>query len=266
MAVLKTGPSPLGPKPESPIHNALAFVMRDFEALMCAHETVLLRSLAAEADGQSRRRRREHIRREAGRLALSDLGTVYTRKQIARSLHAVESLGKSAEERLRAATHHVDLETEPSLAMIRNGHFRLYSTDLFEALGRPIDIRFGTLRFHTYPAHPLDAEGSPATLTAVELALNTSFFVARSDETHHSFSIPEIPSLTNRGILSRKPDDEGAFPDYDSWLLFTFLGNGCLKVEIPIEMCADVYGGDLRGRENEEVVFWAMFVEDAPAG
>jgi hypothetical protein len=74
--------------------------------------------------------------------------------------------------------------------------------------------------------------------------------------------MPETPSLTNRGILSRKPEDGGAFPEYDSWLLFTFLGNGCLKVEIPIEMCADVYGGNLRGRENEEVVFWGIFVED----
>ncbi|KAJ8105698.1 hypothetical protein OPT61_g10021 [Boeremia exigua] len=74
--------------------------------------------------------------------------------------------------------------------------------------------------------------------------------------------MPTAPSLQNRGILSRKPDDGGAFPDFDSWLLFTFLGSGCLKLEVPIEMCANVYGGRLRGRENEEVTFWGFFVDD----
>jgi hypothetical protein len=264
MAVLKTDPSPPGPKPDNEAHGALAFVMRDFKALMGAYET----ALAAEAEGPSRRRSRETIRREAGRLALSDLGTVYTRKQIRRSLHAVESFGKSTEERLHTVAHHLNPETDSSLAMIRNGYFELYSTELFDALGQPTDIRFGTLRFHTSPANPSGAGHGAGLWTTVELALNSSFFVAHSEETSpfHSFSVPEIPSLTNRGILSRKMGDEGAFlPNYDSWLLFTFLGNGCLKVEIPIEMCADVYGGGFRGRENEEVVFWGMFVEDAEA-
>jgi hypothetical protein len=27
-------------------------------------------------------------------------------------------------------------------------------------------------------------------------------------------------------------------------------------------MCADVYGGSLRGRENQEVLFWGFFVDD----
>ena len=74
--------------------------------------------------------------------------------------------------------------------------------------------------------------------------------------------MPTAPSLQNRGIRSRNPDDDGAFPEFDSWLLFTFLGNGCLKLEVPIEMCAQIYGGPLRGRENEEVTFWGFFVDD----
>lgn len=79
---------------------------------------------------------------------------------------------------------------------------------------------------------------------------------------YHTFRLPTTPSLQNRGILSRRAEDDGAFPDFDSWLLFTFLGNGCIKLEVPIEMCADVYGERLQGRENEEVVFWGFFVDD----
>ncbi|KAF2015801.1 hypothetical protein BU24DRAFT_422113 [Aaosphaeria arxii CBS 175.79] len=130
-------------------------------------------------------------------------------------------------------------------------------------LGQPTDLRFGTLRFYSASVPSID-ELEEIDCTAVEMALNSSFFIADSTETlpYHSFQMPAVPSLRNRGILSRKPADGGSFPDYDSWLLFTFFGNGCLKLEIPIEMCADVYGGALRGRENQEVTFWGVFVED----
>lgn len=240
--------------------NGLRDVVRDFQELVQRYETGLLRSLEQE-EVEPHSRQRDRVRRDAFRLASSDLSASYSRKQIHDALAAAETQGKTAEERLHAGAPEC-LEEDPTLANIRNGHFRLYSTELFELLGQPTDLRFGSLRFHTEDREgALREEGAPPPSTTVEIALNSSFFVGESNSTqaYHSFSIPDAPSLTNRGLLCRKPD---AYPEYDSWVLFTFLGNGCLKVEVPIEMCADVYGGDLRGRENEEVVFWGLFVED----
>jgi len=165
---------------------------------------------------------------------------------------------------LRDSTDNIDIDDEDEdqdedLGSLHNGYFRLYSTELFDLLDQPTDLRFGSLRFHKHAASPLESPW-----VNVELALNSSFFVADSMETlpYHTFRLPSTPSLQNRGILSRKAEDNGAFPTYDSWLLFTFLGNGCIKLEVPIEMCADVYGDQLRGRENEEVLFWGFFVDD----
>jgi hypothetical protein len=267
MAALKTTSSKRDAKVDWAAQNPLARVMREFKELMLSYETGLLRSLegAKENEPQEQRaRRRDALRQEACRLAITDLGTTYMRKHIRRSLDLAESQAKSAEEQLHAASTAWGIDTESDLSSIHHGHFRLYSTQLFDMLGQPTDLRFGTLRFHASSMHSSNDLSLGSSCTAVELALNSSFFVADSSETlpYHCFSMPETPSLTNRGILSRKPEDGGAFPEYDSWLLFTFLGNGCLKVEIPIEMCADVYGGNLRGRENEEVVFWGIFVED----
>jgi hypothetical protein len=260
MAFLKSHVSFRSSKDEDTGRSPLRVLMREFQELARSYETALQRSLAGW-DFDWDLQWKKQIQSEARRLALTDLSTQYTRKHIRRSLVAEESLAKSAEERLHAATRageveRVEPDAEVGLGTITKGYFRLYSTELFDMLGQPTDLRFGTLRFHT----PIDN----STPSSVELALNDSFFVAQSDETlpFHSFAVPSSPSLTNRGILSRKPKDNGAFPPYDSWLLFTFLGHGCLKLEVPIEMCADVYGGPLLGRENEEIVFWAIFVED----
>jgi hypothetical protein len=259
MAALKRDAAPRDVKPPSD-PSPLARVMREFEELVRSVETGLLLSLAepaAELDSA----RRESVRREACRLAISDLSTSYTRKYIRRSLTDAESQGKRLEEQL----HTLALDgpaADDLLDSLHNGHFRLYSTELFDALGQPTDLRFGTLRFYKHAASPADDQQSP--WVTVELALSSSFFVADSMETlpYHTFRLPTTPSLQNRGILSRKPEDDGAFPEFDSWLLFTFLGNGCIKLEVPIEMCADVYGGRLQGRENEEVLFWGFFVDD----
>ncbi|PZD36565.1 hypothetical protein A1F97_00089 [Pyrenophora tritici-repentis] len=219
------------PDPSSP----LARMMREFEELVKTFEEGLLRSLE---DGEHKDHRPEHVHREACRLAISDLSSKYTPKYI----HGDEHLGS-----------------------LHNGYFRLYSSELFDLLGEPTDLRFGTLRFHkNSPPSPLPETSSPQSpWVTVELALNDSFFVADSMETlpYHTFRLPTTPSLRNCGILSRKPEDPG-FPEFDSWLLFTFLGNGCIKLEVPIEMCADIYGGNLCGRENEEVLFWGIFVDD----
>jgi hypothetical protein len=176
--------------------------------------------------------------------------------------------GKRVEDQLQSLSlsgHATDDQSD--LGSLHNGYFRLYSTELFDLLGQPTELRFGTLRFHkdTLSVHETPSQlPPPSPHVTVELALNDSFFVADSDETlpYHTFRLPTTPSLQNRGIRSRKFDQEGTFPEYDSWLLFTFLGNGCIKLEVPIEMCADVYGGRLRGRENEEVLFWGFFVDD----
>lgn len=239
------------------------------------------------------------VRLEACRLAISDLSAKYMRKYIRTSLDAAECEGKRLEEQLQnlsfttcssttssnpnsfediaqSRNHREDWDEdedtghdrtsnnnrEGQLGGLHHGHFRLYSTELFDLLGQPTELRLGTLRFHKHSLPTMSsAESSRVT---VELALNNSFFIADSIETlpYHSFRLPSTPSLQNRGILSRKPEDEGAFPAFDSWLLFTFLGNGCIKVEVPVEMCADVYGDKLRGRENEEVLFWGLFVDD----
>ena len=263
MAALKTATCKRDEKLDSTGIAPLARVMREYKELVLSYETGLLRSLEGEDSYIASARRRDALRQEASRLALTDLGASYTRKHIRRSLDIAESQAKSAEEQLHAASTSWDLEAESDLRSLHQGHFRLYSTQLFELLGQPTDLRFGTLRFHSKPSYCSDSANPDSDCTSVELALNSSFFVADSSETpYHFFSLPKSPSLTNRGILSRKLEDGGAFPDYDSWLLFTFLGNGCLKVEIPVEMCADVYGGNLLGRENEEVVFWGIFVED----
>ncbi|KAF2645829.1 hypothetical protein P280DRAFT_130312 [Massarina eburnea CBS 473.64] len=273
MAALKT-PNLRDQKPDD-AHDAraaspLAQMMREFEQLVRRYETGLLRSLEdapptvpkpdAPDAPDARPGRREDVRHKACRLAIAELSNAYTRKQIRRSLNAAESQGRREEEQLHEedAAAAAD-DDDGDLRSIHNGYFRLYSTELFDLLGQPTDLRFGTLRFHQHDACVPEQAG-----VSVELALGSAFFVADSLETlpYHAFKMPNAPSLQNRGILSRKPEDNGAFPDYDSWLLFTFLGNGCLKLEVPIEMCADVYGGPLRGRENEEVHFWGMFVED----
>lgn len=247
--------------------SPLARVMREFEQLVLDFEHGLQRSLddpRTTAHHSAQQWCRDDIRREACRLAITDLSDRYTRKHIRRSLHAAEAEGKRVEEQLHRLTLATGADAEDELG-IHNGYFRLYSTELFDLLGQPTDLRFGTLRFHpsAQDIAPPSVE-HPFTGLAVELALNNSFFVANSDETlpYHTFRMPTAPSLQNRGILSRDPEDDGAFPEFDSWLLFTFLGNGCLKLEVPIEMCANVYGGSLRGRENEEVTFWGFFVDD----
>jgi hypothetical protein len=240
--------------------------MREFEELVRTFESGLLRSLDAAASDGLDSAGRDAIRREACRLAISDLSNQYTRKHIRRSLHAAECEGKRVEEQLHSLTLRGAPHDDEDLGSLHNGYFRLYSTELFDLLGQPTDLRFGSLRFHrsTSPSGLVLPPHSPSSWVNVELALNSSFFVADSMETlpYHTFRLPTTPSLQNRGILSRKPEDNGAFPTYDSWLLFTFLGNGCIKLEVPVEMCADVYGGNLRGRENDEVLFWGFFVDD----
>ena len=269
MALLKRDTAARDAKPRDADADAdaspLARVMREFEQLVLDFESGLQRSLDdARTTAQHRMRGwcAHDIRREACRMAVSDLSDKYTRKHIRRSLHAAESEGKRVEEQL----HNLSLTPGPDAHHelgIHNGYFRLYSTELFDLLGQPTHLRFGTLRFHNHDTPPFHHYPQSNGVT-VELALNNSFFVADSDETlpYHTFRMPTAPSLQNRGILSRNPDDHGAFPNFDSWLLFTFLGNGCLKLEVPIEMCANVYGGRLRGRENEEVTFWGFFVDD----
>lgn len=248
----------------------LARAMREFEELVRDYGISLSQSLGkSQVD--------ETVRREASRLAISDLSDKYTRKYISQSLSAAESEGKRVEELLQAlsldntaaCTTREELDADQEdLSSLHHGYFRLYSTELFDLLGQPTDLRFGSLRFHK---HSVSSDSCAASLDPesprvhVELALNNSFFVADSMDTlpYHAFRLPATPSLQNRGILSRRAEDNGTFPDFDSWLLFTFLGNGCIKLEAPIEMCADIYGDRLCGRENEEVVFWGFFVDDA---
>ena len=251
--------------------SPLARVMREFEQLVRDFERGLQRSLddpRAAAQHALGAWGDDDVRREACRLAISDLSDKYTRKHIRRSLHAAEAEGKRIEDQLHRLSPTAAPDTDGELD-IHHGYFRLYSTELFDLLGQPTELRFGTLRFHTHDASPQpQAQAQPqpphSPGVALELALNNAFFVANSDETlpYHTFRMPTAPSLQNRGIRSRNPDDDGAFPEFDSWLLFTFLGNGCLKLEVPIEMCAQIYGGPLRGRENEEVTFWGFFVDD----
>ncbi|KZM21141.1 hypothetical protein ST47_g7715 [Ascochyta rabiei] len=305
-------------KPDTPARDAkpldadtaapaspLARVMREFEQLVLDFERGLQRSLADPCPAPLAPAYDAHdahdIRREACRLAISDLSDTYARKHIRCSLHAAEAEGKRVEEQLhqrdrqRNRDRALALDTADDALGIHHGYFRLYSTELFDLLGQPTDLRFGTLRFHkhadnvhnTHPyqvddahldhvddahldrrddAHPDQVDDTHLNTpgVTVELALSHAFFVADSAETlpYHTFRMPSTPSLQNRGLLSRNPDDAGAFPDFDSWLLFTFLSSACLKLEVPIEMCAHVYGGRLRGRENEEVTFWGFFVDD----
>ena len=277
MAALKSDALAHGAKSSPPdASSPLARMMREFEDLVKTFEEGLLRSLD---DGQlDHHHGPEHVHREACRLAISDLSSKYTPKYIRRSLNAAESEGKRVEDQLHTlsltATPNPnpndtdtddDQDADEHLGSLHNGYFRLYSSELFDLLGEPTDLRFGTLRFHKNTPSPQPQAPSPQSpWVTVELALNDSFFVADSMETlpYHTFRLPTAPSLRNCGILSRKPQDQGTFPDFDSWLLFTFLGNGCIKLEVPIEMCADIYGGRLRGRENEEVLFWGIFVDD----
>ncbi|KAJ4370368.1 hypothetical protein N0V83_004886 [Neocucurbitaria cava] len=271
MAVLKRDAAPRDAKPGDAPSSPLARVMREFEDLVDRFETGLLRSLDDAGDAspaQLKGRHCDHVRREACRLAISDLSNQYACKHIRRSLDQAESAGKRVEEQLQSLSLSGSARDDDDLGSLHNGYFRLYSTELFDLLGQPAELRLGTLRFHRHCAAPetesLPHQQPPQPWVTVELALNHAFFVADSMETlpYHTFRLPTTPSLQNRGILSRKPEEGGAFPSFDSWLLFTFLGNGCIKLEVPIEMCADVYGGRLRGRENEEVLFWGFFVDD----
>ncbi|KAH8726194.1 hypothetical protein GQ44DRAFT_614004 [Phaeosphaeriaceae sp. PMI808] len=255
-------------EPNSP-SSSLARVMREFEGLVRTFEAGLLYSLDAATNESNvlDSSCREDIRREACRLAIQDLSNKYTRKYIRRSIYDTEAEGKRVEDQLHNLTLTGPADEHHHLGSMHNGYFRLYSTELFDLLGQPTDLRFGSLRFHKH--HNIsETDVAPHVAQSpwvhIELAINNSFFVADSMETlpYHTFRLPSTPSLQNRGILSRKPEDNGTFPEFDSWLLFTFLGNGCIKLEIPIEMCADVYGDRLRGRENEEVLFWGFFIDD----
>jgi hypothetical protein len=243
-------------------------VMREFKELVGSFEAGLLRSLEEAGSDDTPSLRRDHVHREACRLAISDLSNRYTRKHIRRSLHDAECEGKRLEEQLHRLSLNTLAEPSEHLGSLHNGYFRLYSTELFDLLEQPTDLRFGTLRFHhshsSSSTESLPQQDSQSPGVSLELALGDSFFVADSSETlpYHTFRLPSVPSLQNRGILCRRLEDNGAFPDFDSWLLFTFLGNGCIKLEVPIEMCAAVYGGRLSGRENEEVLFWGFFVDD----
>lgn len=266
MPALKRDAAARDAKPAAADSSPLARVMREFDELVQSFEIGLRRSLEdspAAHPAHLMAAPRDHIRREACRLAISDLSTRYARKHIRQSLHHAEAEGKRLEEQLHSLSlHHAALDDDHRLDGLHNGYFRLYSTELFDLLGQPTDLRFGTLRFHRQ-ASPLDPDLSSPRVT-LELALNNAFYVADSIDTlpYHAFRLPTAPTLQNRGIRSRKPQDDGAWPEFDSWLLFTFLGNGCLKLEVPIEMCADVYGSRLRGRENEEVLFWGFLVDD----
>ncbi|EAT89023.1 hypothetical protein HBI56_036970 [Parastagonospora nodorum] len=268
MAALKEDAAPRDAKPSDAAASPLVRVMREFEELVRTFETGLLLSLDALGTDDLDGAHRDDIRRKACRLAISDLSNKYTRKHISRSLLEAESEGKRVEEQLHALSLNGPPDDEDDdLGSMHNGYFRLYSTELFDLLGQPTDLRFGSLRFHKQHSSPeptVAPQDAQSPWVHVELALNNSFFVADSMETlpYHTFRLPTTPSLQNRGILSRRAEDDGAFPDFDSWLLFTFLGNGCIKLEVPIEMCADVYGERLQGRENEEVVFWGFFVDD----
>ncbi|EMD61849.1 hypothetical protein COCSADRAFT_38652 [Bipolaris sorokiniana ND90Pr] len=288
MALLKSDRPSRDAKSPAPHSSPLARVMREFEELVESFEAGLLRSLADDQDGTAadtlhlKDASSDRVRREACRLAISDLSNKYTPTYIRRSLNAAELEGKRVEDQLQTlslnGTIDADADTDTDtdadaddgsrLGSLYNGYFRLYSTELFDLLGQPAYLRFGTLRFHNNSATQhtdiASQDQSLPSRVSVELALNDSFFVADSEETlpYHTFRLPTGPSLQNRGILSRKPEDNGALPQYDSWLLFTFLGNGCIKLEVPIEMCADIYRGRLQGCENEEVLFWGFFVDD----
>ncbi|EMD85086.1 hypothetical protein COCC4DRAFT_34955 [Bipolaris maydis ATCC 48331] len=284
MALLKSDRPARDAKSPAPHSSPLARVMCEFEELVDSFEAGLLRSLADGQDGtvadtlHLKDASSDRVRREACRLAISHLSNKYTPTYIRRSLDAAELEGKRVEDQLQSLSLNgtLDADTDADadaddgsrLGSLYNGYFRLYSTELFDLLGQPAYLRFGTLRFHNNsPAqhtHTASQDQSQPSRVSVELALNDSFFVADSEETlpYHTFRLPTGPSLQNRGILSRKPEDNGALPQYDSWLLFTFLGNGCIKLEVPIEMCADIYRGRLQGCENEEVLFWGFFVDD----
>ncbi|KAL6708780.1 hypothetical protein ACN47E_002476 [Coniothyrium glycines] len=268
MAVEQGNAVPREARPSGADSSPLARVMREFEELVKTFEAGLRRSLEHPDETtllNPQSPRSDHVRREACRLAISDLSTKYTRKYIRQSLDAAECEGKRLEEQLHHLSLSSSLDHEEDLQGLHNGHFRLYSTELFDLLGQPTELRFGTLRFHKHSPSPTETSlPTHSPWITIELAINNSFFVADSLETlpYHTFRLPTTPSLQNRGILSRKLEDCGALPDFDSWLLFTFLGNGCIKLEVPIEMCADVYGGRLRGRESEEVLFWGFFVDD----
>lgn len=260
---------------------ALARAMREWGQLVRSFETALLRSLedvpaqsSSPSPAPSPAWSRDRIGHEARRLASAELTAQFARKHIGRSLREAEALCRRAEQQLRRARP--GASDNEDLGGIHNGYFRLHSPQLFDLLGQPADLRLGTLRFHRH-ADPAPALAAPPPLAAhahagddppawisVELALANTFFIADSMENlpFHAFRMPDAPSLRNRGILSRKLDDDGAFPAFDSWLLFTFLGRGCLKLQVPIEMCADVYGGPLRGREDDDVLFWGLFVDD----
>ncbi|ORY00980.1 hypothetical protein BCR34DRAFT_494243 [Clohesyomyces aquaticus] len=279
MTAIKSNVPRPGAKPDDPHQptrsSRLARVMRRFDELVADIELSLLWSL--EEGPQSRvaqhemAKRRQDIRRLACRLAMSELNAAFTRKQIRSSLADFEAHGRWAQHQLvrqSVLPNLGEVDPSPALGALCNGHFRLCSTDLFDLLGQPLHLRFGTLRFHIAPRTSRhDDSPEDADFVNVELALNDSFYVADSSETreYHRFTLPATPSLRNHGILSRRWDDGGAFPSFDSWLLFTFLGHGCLKLELPIEMCADIYGSTLTGRENEDVLFWGVFVEDEPA-
>ena len=139
MAVLDSTAVSRDAKSDALDPSPLARVMREFEELVQGFETGLLRSLEDPAtDDVSTPKstaRRDEIRREACRLAISDLSNQYTPKYIRRSLDAAELEGKRVEDQLQSLSlSGRAADDESDLGSLHNGYFRLYSTELFDLL------------------------------------------------------------------------------------------------------------------------------------
>ena len=172
MAMLKRDTAAHGAKPRDTDTSPLARVMREFKQLVLAFESGLQRSLELDDPRTAPHTWcSDDIRREACRMAISDLSDKYTRKHIRRSLNAAESEGKRIEEQLHSQSPASGTDVDDELGL-HNGYFRLYSTELFDLLGQPTDLRFGTLRFHqhdTMPVHDnFQSSGVTVELVGVE--------------------------------------------------------------------------------------------------
>jgi hypothetical protein len=134
----------------------------------------------------------------------------------------------------------------------------LYSCRLFDILDRPVDMTYPTLRYMMWK----DASGSPYRAIAT-LKINEVSVIAESSDIIRNGRLSRHPvnsSSIYHGLLASIKDSEGCYkyPPFDSWLLFTFLGKGVIKVEISIELCQYLYKKENIGCENEDVVFWGF--------
>lgn len=169
-------------------------------------------------------------------------------------LYNADCEGQKAREWLRESTERGEVTP---LDNLDDQDVQLYSCRLFEILDQPANVAFPMLRYVMWKDASGNCQRAVATLT-----MNGINVIACSSDTIRGRPdrLPANSSVINHGLLGSIKSSDGhyKYPPFDSWLLFTLLGKGVIKVEISIELCRYLYKKENIGLDDEDVVFWGF--------